>query len=170
VVVNDVMIRTAVATDVDLIMATHLSSISEICSLAYTPEDISAWTAGGSQPERYLPGIATGRFIVAMLEDVLVGFSDFDLEHGEVCGMFVAPSHVGQGIGRALLEEIETRATRQGVERLHVQASLNAIGFYEARGFVLDRMARFHLRSGVSVPCAVMHKNLSSRLQSHESQ
>ena len=61
-------IRGAVATDVDDIMATHLSAISEICSRAYEPDEISAWIAGGAHPDRYLPGIDRGRFIVAVLE------------------------------------------------------------------------------------------------------
>jgi putative acetyltransferase len=154
------VIRTAVAADVDSIMSTHLSAVTQICSAVYQPDEISAWIAGGTNPGRYLSGIMEGRFIVALLGETVVGFSDFDLGTREVCGMFVAPSHVRQGIGRALLLEVEARAVRQGVGRLHLEATLNAIEFYRAQGFVLDKMGSFRLRSGLSVPCATMYKNL----------
>ncbi len=154
------LIRTAVVTDVDDIMSAHLSAVSQICSTVYGSEEISGWISGGRNPDRYLQGIAEGRFVVALLEEAVVGFSDFDLQTGEVCGMFVSPSQVGQGIGSALLQAVEARAVRQGVRRLHLQATLKAIGFYQRRGFVLDEMDLFRLRSGVSVRCAVMPKDL----------
>ncbi len=156
------LIRTAVAADVDGIMTTHLSAISRICSTAYRQPEIDAWLAGGGNTDRYSQGIAEGRFVVALREETLVGFSDFDLAKGEVGGMFVAPSYVRRGIGRALLHEVEARAALQGVKRLHLQATLNAIAFYRSQGFILDEMSSFRLRSGVCLPCATMHKDLGA--------
>jgi putative acetyltransferase len=156
------LIRAAVAGDVDGIMDAHLEAIRELCSAAYAPDQISAWTSGGKNPARYLPGIAAGRFSVALLGETVVGFSELDLVKGELCGMFVAPAHARQGIGRALLAAVEARAVRQGVGRLDLKATLNAVDFYRALGFVLDEMSTFELRSGVTVPCAVMHKDLES--------
>jgi putative acetyltransferase len=158
---SGVLIRTAVAADVEGIMTTHLSAISEICSTAYEPHEINAWLSGGRNPDRYLPGIADGRFLVALLDEAFAGFCDFDLSTGEVCGMFVAPTYVRRGIGRALLQTVEARARQGGVRRLCLRATLNAIGFYEAQGFVVDEMSLFRLRSGVDLSCAVMHKELN---------
>jgi GNAT superfamily N-acetyltransferase len=156
-----VLIRQAVAADVEGIMTTHLSAIAEICSSAYPPDEISAWLSGGRNPDRYLPGIAEGHFLVALLDDAFAGFCDFDLGAGEVGGMFVAPAHVRRGVGRALLQTVEVRAREQGVRRLGLRATLNAIGFYQAQGFVVDEMSLFRLRSGVELSCAVMHKELN---------
>jgi len=75
--------------------------------------------------------------------------------------MFVTPAHLRQGIGRALLRVVEERALRQGVAHLHLQSTLNAVPFYRAQGFALDEMGTFRLRSGVDVPCALMHKDLA---------
>jgi len=158
---NGVLIRTAVAADVEGIMTTHLSAISEICSAAYSPNEISAWISGGRNPERYLPGIGEGRFLVALQDEAFAGFCDFDLSSGEVCGMFVAPAHVRRGLGRALLQTVEARARQAGARRLWLRATLNAILFYEAQGFVVDEMSSFRLRSGIDLRCAVMHKDLN---------
>jgi GNAT superfamily N-acetyltransferase len=153
------LIRAAVATDVEGIMATHVAAIRQICSAAYEPAEISAWISG-STPQRYLQPIAENLFLVALLEQAVVGFGELDVRTGEVLAIFVDPAHVGQGMGRRLLQTIETSAARHGVRRLHLQATLNAIGFYQAHGFVLDAMGSFRLRSGVSLACGAMHKDL----------
>ena len=152
------LIRPAVAADVDGIMVTHVAAIRETSSSAYKPDEIEAWTSGGMNPERYLPGITDGRMLVAVVGEAVVAFCEFDAATGEVLGMFVDPLHLRRGIGRGLLQTVEARALQRGLERLHLQSTLNAIEFYRANGFVVDEMALFRLRSGVSVPCAVMHK------------
>jgi GNAT superfamily N-acetyltransferase len=162
-------IRTAIAADVDGIMAAHLSAIVQICASAYKPEEITAWTAGGKDPERYLPGIVEGRFSVALIEGVVVGFCDLDVGQAEVRGLFVHAGYTGRGIGRALLNRAEGRALRAGVRRLRVDSTTNAIGFYRALGFVLDEMSLFRLRSGVCLPCGVMHKELEVEVATSES-
>jgi len=159
---DSMLIRPAVASDVDGIMVTHVAAIRETCSSAYKPEEIAAWASGGMNPERYLPGISEGRVLVAVEEDAVVAFCEFDAATGEVLGMFVDPAHLRRGIGRGLLESVETAAVQRGITRLHLQSTLNAIEFYRANGFVVDEMALFRLRAGVSVPCALMHKDLGS--------
>lgn len=156
------LIRPALAADVDAIMVTHVAAIRETCRAAYNPEEIAAWTSGGMNPERYLPGITEGRTLVAVVDEAVVAFCEFDAGTGEVLGMFVDPAHLRRGLGRGLLQAVEGRAAQRGLERLHLQSTLNAIEFYRANGFVVDEMALFRLRSGVSVPCAVMHKDLRS--------
>jgi GNAT superfamily N-acetyltransferase len=156
------VIRPAVATDVDGIMMTHVAAIRETCSAAYKPDEIAAWTSGGMNPDRYLPGITKGRMLVAVVDEAVVGFCEFDAATGEVLGMFVAPAHLRRGIGRGLLRTVEATAGQCGLRRLHLQSTLNAIDFYRAHGFVVDEMALFRVRSGVSVPCALMHKDLGT--------
>ena len=160
-----VLIREAVAADVEDIMTVHLAAISEVCREAYSPDEISAWLAGGRNSARYLPGIAEGHFLVALIDGACAGFCDFDLDTGEVCGMFVAPRQVRRGVGRALFQTGEARAQERGVRRLTLRATLNALGFYEAQGFVVDEMTVFPLRSGVELRCAVMHKDLTRRIR-----
>jgi GNAT superfamily N-acetyltransferase len=156
------LIRRAVTTDVDAIMVTHVAAIRETCCSAYGPDEIAAWTSGGMNPERYLPGITEGRTLVAVADEAVVGFCEFDAATGEVLGMFVDPLHLRRGIGRGLLQTVETTAVQRGLGRLHLQSTLNAVDFYRANGFVVDEMALFSLRAGIEVPCAVMHKDLRS--------
>jgi GNAT superfamily N-acetyltransferase len=156
----DMAIRAAVATDVDGIMAVQSSAVLRICSSVYKPDEIAAWTAGCNDPERYLPGILEGRFSVALIEGSVVGFYDLDVGRAELRGLFVEAGLGRRGIGRALLKHAELSAVRQGVQRLRLDSTVNAITFYEAHGFVLDEMGMFELRSGLRLPCGIMHKDL----------
>lgn len=50
---------------------------------------------------------------------------------GEVRAVYVHPNHARQGVGTALLDELERRARRRGFDSLVLTASLNAVPFYE---------------------------------------
>jgi len=52
----------------------------------------------------------------------------------ELDGLFVEPSHMGRGVGRALVHDAVARAAAGGGERIEVTAG-PAQGFYERVGF-----------------------------------
>lgn len=47
---------------------------------------------------------------------------------------FVAPSHIGSGVGRLMWDEAVRRAEAAGVGRMTLEADPNAAGFYERMG------------------------------------
>jgi putative acetyltransferase len=65
----------------------------------------------------------------------IVGVGGVHLEDGRLLGVFVHPDRTGEGIGRALFGDIETRARTAGLDALTIHSALNAVGFYEAVGF-----------------------------------
>ena len=73
--------------------------------------------------------------VVAEKDGNVVGWGSVHLEEGVLAATFVDPDHAGSGIGRAIVEELETAARAAGLETLVVPASLNAVGFYETLGF-----------------------------------
>ena len=52
----------------------------------------------------------------------------------ELDALFVAPEHIGQGVGRALIEHAKQVAARVGGRRLIIQGDPNAEAFYRAAG------------------------------------
>jgi N-acetylglutamate synthase-like GNAT family acetyltransferase len=52
----------------------------------------------------------------------------------ELDGLFVEPTHMRHGVGRALIEDASARASANGAVRLEVTAG-PAQGFYEKVGF-----------------------------------
>lgn len=154
------LIRAAVASDAEEIAAVHVSAIREVCSQVYEPSQIQAWVSGKT-PQGYLRAIAERLVFVALRQDQVVGFSEIAPKTGEIFAVYVRPDSLRQGVGGSLLQALETSAAEHALGRLHLHATLNAIPFYEAHGFVLDAMTSFPLGADARLACASMHKLLN---------
>lgn len=154
------LIRAAVGSDAEEIAAVHASAIRDVCGQTYEPTQIEAWISGKTH-QGYLRAIAERQVFVALRDDRVVGFSELDPKTGGVFAVYVRPDCLRQGVGGALLQALETCAAEYALDRLHLHATLNAIPFYQARGFVLDAMTSFPLGPGASLACASMHKHLN---------
>jgi GNAT superfamily N-acetyltransferase len=153
------LIRAAVPSDVEEIFEVHTSAIREVCAAVYDPAQIHAWTCR-KRPEGYLEPIAQHPFFVAVEGGSVVGFSELDLGTGEVCAVYVRPDRVRHKIGQTLLQTMEAVARERSLLRLHLRATLNAVPFYRAHGYILDEEGSVLLGDGTSLPCANMHKDL----------
>ena len=49
--------------------------------------------------------------------------------------MYVFADHQSQGIGSAILEYMEKEAREAGIEELHSQSTITALGFYKKQGY-----------------------------------
>ena len=81
--------------------------------------------------------IAEGRVLVAIDDgNRVVGTASVlrDGDDGELGLMFVDPSAIGGGIGRALFDEAVKLARRLGYRRMTILADVNAASFYERMG------------------------------------
>ena len=84
--------------------------------------------------------IAAGQVRVAERDGGVVGFAV--LIGTELDGLFVEPSAMRSGIGRALVEDAKARARGRGSSRIQVTANPQAIDFYEAVGFITTGQAQ----------------------------
>ena len=73
---------------------------------------------------------------VARDGDELLGFHllGAHLDQGELLMLFVDPSAIGRGVGRALLEDAQRDAASRGWSTLRVESDPGAEGFYLAHG------------------------------------
>jgi putative acetyltransferase len=109
---------------------------------------------------RVLFAEALGPFesIVAMQEDALVGFGQFDPATDRLRAVFVDGDVQHRGVGSQLLAEIEGRVRRRGGNRLYGAMSLNAVPFYARAGFRPLGGPERLTSAGVSVPVVRMEK------------
>ncbi len=156
-----VLIRAAVEADAAGIADAHIESIRELCSPSYEASQIDAWVTG-KRAEIYLQAIAEHSFFVAVLDESIVGFSQLNPKTAEVRAIYVRPEVVRQGVGRRLLQAVEASARAHALLRLTVQASINAVPFYQAQGYVLEGFTTFMLKIGTALACASMHKDLGA--------
>jgi ribosomal protein S18 acetylase RimI-like enzyme len=94
------------------------------------------------QPELFLVGTMEG----AIVASVMAGY---DGHRGWVNYLAVDPRHRRNGLGAALMTEVETRLRELGCAKLNLQIrrdNLQAIAFYERSGFKEDAVVSFGKR------------------------
>lgn len=163
-----ITVREATVDDADRIRDVHVASIEGLAEQAYDESQVAAW-AHDRDPDEYPIDAPETYAVVAERDDRLVGFGwtkadadDYFLAaaDGEITAVYVRPSVAGEGVGSRIYGELEAHARGQGVESLGLWASLNAVAFYESRGFtrVTDHVHEFH--DGVEGTVVEMRKSL----------
>ncbi len=152
-----ITLRRATPADCEQIARLHEASIRGLGITSYTPEQVDSW-ASHLTPERYLPAIERNDFLLATIEDEVVGFGE--LNGDEIAAVYISPTYARRGIGRMLTEELLRLARERGIEYLHLNASMNGVPFYEAIGFTAIESTTWHSRGGLEMPCLRMGKRL----------
>ncbi|NHZ37001.1 GNAT family N-acetyltransferase [Massilia rubra] len=153
-------LRAAELADIDAMWALRTRAIRHGCRDHYAPEVIGPWSAAPA-PLSYPWLVGSGGAVIAHEQGAMLGYAILDVSTGEVDAVFVDPAAGGRGIGKALLAALERMAIERGCTRLHLSASLNAVAFYRAAGFVELGNAVYAHPSGVALDCVEMEKHLS---------
>lgn len=155
-----VTLRPALPLDIAALWALRTVAVRVSCATHYEPEQIAAWTASPVPPS-YVAMLADGGGIVAMHGAAIAGYAMLDAEKQEVDAVFVDPAQAGLGTGKRLLAALEQLARQRGIGRLRLSASLNAVPFYRAAGFVALREEAYAHPSGISLASVAMEKELT---------
>ncbi len=141
----------AKATDAEKIHRIHTSAVKTTCKDFYTQEQIKAWLKGRSA-EGYQDPIARGEMYLAKEDDEVLGFGH--AVPGEIAAVYVDPSHSGKGVGKMLLEHGLKIASKDH-QKVKVESTVNAEGFYEKYGFMKAEES-YVTRNRVKIPTVVM--------------
>lgn len=153
-------IRKARSEDRLAIASVHTAAVNAIRTSLYTPEEIRAW-AVPKNPESYEESIRVKEFFVVEERDVIVAFGVLNQESAEVEAVYVSPDAGQRGIGLKILHKLEETARHLGLGTLRLNASLNAVPFYEKAGYVAQEPSKYRLYSGVEIACIPMVKALA---------
>jgi GNAT superfamily N-acetyltransferase len=155
---TSVAIRKATTDDAAASFAIRREAIRAQCRGHYPAADLETWTAG-TMSETFTRCVAEA-FYVATVDGAAVGTGMIDLETGKIDAVFVLPRHMGQGVGRAVVEHLETLAVEAGLSEIHLESTLNAAPFYRAIGFEGEGKSIYRSSLGVSLACVLMVKRL----------
>jgi putative acetyltransferase len=131
-VANTFQIRPARPGDCDAIFRTHRDSVERLCAAHYSPAQLAMWMAGRS-PAMYREAIERGALWVAG-DDGMAGFVENDGD--ELSKLFVSGACAGRGVGAALLA-VSLDAIFAGAAMARLEATRNALPFYQKHGFVV---------------------------------
>jgi putative acetyltransferase len=153
-------IRRAQLEDAEAIWSTHRAAVLGLTAPEYTPDQIAAWLDLAPDDFRAAMRERGGVFFVAEAAGEVVGFAA--VRGDEARAVYVRPDAVRRGIGTRLLDAVEREVRASGGAFVTCEASLNAVPFYRANGYVeLGPHAR-NVRS-VELPFVRMTKDLRGR-------
>jgi putative acetyltransferase len=152
-------VRPAEDADLPGIHEVHVRSIRELARGHYSADEVEAW-AGRLPPGIHAQALREHVCEVAVDDSGVLGFAEVDVARGEVRAVYVHPAAARRGVGTLLLARVEERARAAGLTRLVLDASLNAVPFYEHGGFTSDRPATHALEGGGAIRCVRMSKQL----------
>ena len=123
--------RRAVSSDAESVAEVYLRSRKELVAcapLAHSDESVRAWVR-----TRLIPA---GRTIVAVVDDLIVGFSSVTMaaDCGWIEQLYLHPEWIGRGVGTALLARALTELSPP-IRLYTFQCNARAREFYERRGF-----------------------------------
>jgi putative acetyltransferase len=148
-------IRAATIRDTGKIAVTHRASIEGLCSGCYNAQDIAGWVDIIS-PGIYESAINEKVMIVAAKGGEIIGLGILDPERQEVGAIYVHPECKGTGVGKRLLSALEAKALENNLDRLALCSTINAAGFYNHHGYILEGKTFHVLPNGVKLECIRM--------------
>ncbi len=134
---NKIDIREAVRGDVERITQLFYDTIQNINIKDYSQEEVDDWSSFKEDTYKWLERIKEQYFIVAEINNKIVGFSSL-AQDGYLDFMYVDKDSQGQGVASILLAEIEKKAIKQNNDLIYSDVSITAKGFFESKGFIVE--------------------------------
>ena len=128
-------LRPLLPADVPQLAEIFRESITELTADDYSEEQREAWISTTDDLEAFAKRLAGSLTVVVTLGGAVVGFAS--LAGKDTIDLFyVHPAAAGQGAGAMLAEALEKLAGSRGADKLKVDASDTAYGFFLRRGYV----------------------------------
>ncbi len=144
-------LRPAAAGDAAAMVDVHYAAVQAIDRRLYSDEVLAAWSPTPEESRRAWLADLVGRdttlsLVAVSASAAIVGFCIALPGEALLKSLYVHPACSGQGIGQALLRQVEARCRALGVAVLELNASHNAVTFYrrcgyEARGPVVQPLS-----------------------------
>ena len=127
-------LRPFLPADTPVLAAIFSAAIEELTGDDYSEEQREAWAAL-AEGEEFGKRLAADLTLIATVQNSPVGFASLrGKDHIHM--LYVHPSVAGQGVASMLLDALEKLAGGRGADKLTVDASDTAEGFFRKRGYV----------------------------------
>lgn len=125
-------IRLYKSNDIDEAIQMFKDSISSACKNDYSTQEIEAWINSldrNKLQDRFLNSYS----IVAVMDGIIVGFGNIDIEKRYLDCLYVKPKFYRSGIATKICEELENKV----LGTISVHSSKTAKAFFLNRGYKL---------------------------------
>jgi putative acetyltransferase len=130
--------RPFLPADTALLREIFRDSIADLTGDDYTEAQQDAWASAADDAAAFGKKLGSQLTLVGTLEGSPVGFAALEGKD-KIDMLYVHPAAAGQGIAAMLVDALEKLAGARGAEKLTVDASDSARGFFEKRGYVAQQ-------------------------------
>jgi transcriptional regulator len=131
-------LRQAVEADIPTLARLFRETILNVNSKDYDARQVEVWASAGDDLANWRTRLAEQYFVLSEFRDTIFGFGSLTPD-GYLDTMYVDSSHQGMGFGSDLLQDLLQHARSLGLKKIHTQASITAMPFFEKKGFRLVR-------------------------------
>lgn len=134
---SKISIRSAGGADARIFLETLNRSIREVASADYAPEVIEAWVIPIDEKSlsRYAENPEGELRIIAELDGAPVGIGATVIANSELRACYVASEGLRQGVGTALVYELERLGKASGLTHFLLSGTITAEAFYNSLGY-----------------------------------
>jgi putative acetyltransferase len=130
--------RPYLADDTPLLAEIFRVSIAELTADDYNETQQRAWASLADDEADFGKRLGSQLTLVATMEGSPVGFASLEGKD-KIAMLYVHPAVAGQGVAAMLIDALEKLAGSRGAEKLSVDASDSAYGFFQKRGYVAQQ-------------------------------
>jgi putative acetyltransferase len=158
-----IKVRVMLNQDARAFLEVHHAAVRGIAAKDYPPEVVDDWApipVTEESVERFLANPDGEIRLVAEIDGIIVGIGSLVVRNCELRACYVAPEAARNGVGSALVREIERIARDHGLAYLQMDSSVTAEPFYLHHGYSVQQRGEHTLNSGLSMACIKMAKVL----------
>lgn len=131
-----VTLRPATPADTAEMAAIRTSTLRERAAESYSAAELDAIAPKHLGSDRESGVVQSDDFEVVVAEDdELLGFGVVHPGDCQLHGLYVRPDATDEGVGTALLAELEAFSREEGCESMFALSTLNAVPFYLKHGY-----------------------------------
>ena len=142
---GDITIRQATPTDAEAACSVLVRSIIEICAPYYEndKEILAQWLENKTPAnvQRWIEADRTYCVVAVNGKGLVVGFAG--ISGSEITLNYVLPEVLHRGIGREMLQALETHAIASRLDHIDVVSTISAKAFYQRNGYVSNGAPRY---------------------------
>jgi len=156
---TNLSLRPMLPADVPQLAEIFRASVEELAAEDYSESQREAWASVVDDEEGFAKKLGSQLTLIATLSGDPVGFISL-AGTDKLDMLYVHPLAAGQGVGAMLADAIEKLAGGRGAARLKVDASDNALPFFEKRGYVAQQRSTI-VRAGEWLANTSLEKQLA---------
>ncbi len=156
-------LRPFLPDDLSLLVAIFREAIAELTGDDYSEAQQDAWASAADDIAAFAKRLGSQLTLVATLEGSTVGFASL-VGKDKIDLLYVHPAAAGQGVANLLVDALEKLAGGRGAEKLVVDASDTARGFFEKRGYIAQQRNSI-LAGDEWLANTTLHKQLAAKAE-----